>query len=418
LEQRVDPSVFNAVIATIRENVRTNLNSTVHSVEGQLQAKTAAIAACAADHGFHSGTSLPAEYNAAEQAYNDAVGALASSKQDRDTKCSVKDTTCGQRDNEGLTLYNSVVGSNQCSLPEQPAEGTVYDETFVLHNVDDWVETIRLQHTQWSSSKDSCGQQTATCATAGAAVAANETAKAEECSDLEAAKVAGQSAYDGCYNTAKGELDGYNWQALVTEQKSSVEQVETLICYIKVAVKDIKVLRKDGAIACSVTGAQYQEIYECTCTSDDGEEYRETYDVGVTVPAAPAKDVAWDTKGCAVAQAASSSNWHLGELGQNCDTVCSGRGACQAEGRKMLDSAEKMNWFLSSLGAAAPTCTVADPGANQLMNVPMWWENTCFYWNSGNNAACDLQLPVTERQMCCCASSSSECAVTEPTAGR
>jgi len=111
---------------------------------------------------------------------------------------------------------------------------------------------------------------------------------------------------------------------------------------------------------------------------------------------------------------ASLSNWHIGQFYEDCDTVCVGRGACQAEGRKMLDSAQKMNWFLSSLGGAAPTCTVNDPGADKGIHVPSFWQGNCFYYNSGNNAACDRGWSE-ERQMCCCASSSSECAVMEPT---
>jgi hypothetical protein len=298
LEQRVNPSLFDPVIATIREDIRGKLSSTVQSVVAQLQAKVRATAACAANHGFDSGTSLRTAYNAAEQMYNAAVAALASSQQNKDTKCTTKDNTCRQRDDKGLGLYNVVRGSTQCSLPQQPADGTVYDETFVLNNVDQWVEAVEAQHTQWSQFKDSCDTQTAACAIAKAALARNKTAKTQKCSDLEAAKAAGKSAYDDCYNTAKGELDGYDWESEVTAQKSSVEQVETLICYIKVAVKDMEgggSARKDGAIACKDVA---QGQYQCTCTSNDGKEYEQTYDASVTVPTAPAKDTAWDTKGC------------------------------------------------------------------------------------------------------------------------
>jgi len=273
----------------------------VNTVESQLQAKVGAIATCATEHGFDSGTSLPAKYNTAEQAYNSAVAALALSEQDKGTKCSTRDTNCGQRDDHGRTLYSLVRGSTQCALPQQPASTTVYDETFVLNDVDQWTESVEAQHIKWKQFKDVCNSNTATCATADAHLSANLTAKTGKCSELDQAKASGQNAYDGCYYLAEGKLKGYDWQAEVTAQKNSIESVETLICYVKVAVKDMEGggnVRKDGAIACEDVGGGSTAQYKCTCTSNNAQEYQRTYDTSVTVPTVPAKDAAWDTKGC------------------------------------------------------------------------------------------------------------------------
>jgi len=320
---------FAPVIASIRTSLRTDINNTVSGVGTQLQAKMDAISACATNHGYNSaGIATRIAYDSAKSAYDTAKAAVQTATTAAETECGTKDTKCTTRDNRGNALHNTITTGGYCGA----AAPNMFDlENFPLKDASTWADQIKTAVTAWETAATTCATAETTCATKQTDISNALTEKGTKCTALATAATNGKQAYDTCYDTAKGQLTGYDYQAQVTTQKDAIEQIEKLICIVKVAVKSHEeggTANTDGAIACgdvpvSSGGTTTQAQYRCTCTSSSltpSEQYQETYDIGVTVPSEPERDTAWDDKGCADAstttsQPASTTKWtkHLGQ---------------------------------------------------------------------------------------------------------
>jgi len=299
---------FAPVIASIRTSLRTDINNTVSGVGTQLQAKMDAISACATNHGYNSaGIATRIAYDSAKSAYDTAKAAVQTATTAAETECGTKDTKCTTRDNRGNALHNTITTGGDCGA----AAPNMFDlENFPLKDASTWADQIKTAVTAWETAATTCATAETTCATKQTDISNALTEKGTKCTALATAATNGKQAYDTCYDTAKGQLTGYDYQAQVTTQKDAIEQIEKLICIVKVAVKSHEeggTASTDGAIACgdvpvSSGGTTTQAQYRCTCTSSSltpSEQYQETYDIGVTVPSEPEKDTAWDDKGCA-----------------------------------------------------------------------------------------------------------------------
>jgi len=332
---------FAPVIASIRTSLRTDINNTVSGVGTQLQAKMDAISACATNHGYNSaGIATRIAYDSAKSAYDTAKAAVQTATTAAETECGTKDTKCTTRDNRGNALHNTITTGGDCGA----AAPNMFDlENFPLKDASTWADQIKTAVTAWETAATTCATAETTCATKQTDISNALTEKGTKCTALATAATNGKQAYDTCYDTAKGQLTGYDYQAQVTTQKDAIEQIEKLICIVKVAVKSHEeggTASTDGAIACgdvpvSSGGTTTQAQYRCTCTSSSltpSEQYQETYDIGVTVPSEPEKDTAWDDKGCADATTRTTTKtttseavvlWEGAKCNQN-DGTCKG----------------------------------------------------------------------------------------------
>merc|ERR1719265_286813 len=105
---------------------------------------------------------------------------------------------------------------------------------------------------------------------------------------------AGKSAYDKCYNSAKGAYDvslgnaiADTPESVMGTQKAGIRRVETLICYIKVSIRD----GTGSEIDCAPKADM--PVYTCNCNYGGNNVYAHDYATAVSVDAAPDKDTSW-----------------------------------------------------------------------------------------------------------------------------
>jgi len=311
-QRGIDADVFDGVIETVRDIIRTEASATTTDIEASLQTMVDTMAACATDNEYSSGSSdgTSAAYDTEDSAYTTAVGEYDTAYASENATCTEKNTVCDNRDAKGLELYNEVTGSQSCGLPEAADATVLYDDTFVLADVDTWAQTLLAKHTSWDTAKVECTTKEQECAAAETVTAEKETTKTEKCTSLAGATTTGASGYDDCWNTANGAYQAYDSSTILTSIQTSIEAVETLMCYIEVAMegiaKDERSIDTDASMACTFDAAN--ESYDCVCTDGEGtDRYTETYDLTVNWPDAPSEDTSWDDLGCPDAPTTTSA---------------------------------------------------------------------------------------------------------------
>merc|ERR1719271_1910309 len=233
--QKADPltdAMFDPVIEQIRTIVRGNIRDALDGVLGRISAHVKEMYDCADAHGF-AATSA--------DAYAPAATDLANKKQTMKTDCANAKTAIDGRDNAGKTLYETVKNSVGCA------------------------QTVISQHTDWQNAAQAA-------ATAETLCTDGKQAKTLACAKLEQLAAAGKSAYDKCYNQAKGSYDLATQQLLSSDpsspnkvMRSQIENVESLICYIKVAIHD----GEASKFECKQLGMKLV----CGCKDNDKEMY-------------------------------------------------------------------------------------------------------------------------------------------------
>jgi hypothetical protein len=301
----IQPDTFDPAIQSIRQFMKEQIAGDVQTIVDTLAANAAEVDYCAGNYSY-SGSPDTAAYETEESEYSDAEDAHTAAETHENTVCTERDTACTNRDAKGQDLFSEV--SPNCpagnpGLAAEPDDTVAFDDTFLLADVDVYAQAIITKHTAWETAKTTCSEKEVECTEAETATADAYTLVVTECGELESAAVAAAGNYDGCYNTAIGAIQGYAWDDQLTSMKASVEMLETLICYINVAMiglsapKGERSKRTDAQLSCednAETG-----MYDCTCSSDDGEMYTEPYDLSVNEPTVGNEDSSWDDKGCA-----------------------------------------------------------------------------------------------------------------------
>jgi len=307
-QKGIDEDAFDDVIETVRQIIRDEAAATCTNIEGELQTRADAITECGTLHGYSSGAAdgTSFTYDEADNEYATAVSEYETAWGDENVTCTERDTACSNRDAKGQELYNEVTGSSSCALPETPEDTVTYDDSFVLADVDTWANGLITKHTAWDTAKIECTTKEQECSEKETITAEKDTIKTEKCTTLETAATDGLSAYDTCYNTAAGEFAGYSADDQINSIKNSIEAVETLMCYIDVAMEglagdaDSRVASGDSAItSCEMDG----DDFVCNCADANGSRYDEPYNLGLNIPDAPDRDDGWDGLGCAEAAA-------------------------------------------------------------------------------------------------------------------
>jgi len=307
--QKADPltdAMFDPVIEQIRTIVRGNIRDALDGVLGRISAHVKEMYDCADAHGF-AATSA--------DAYAPAATDLANKKQTMKTDCANAKTAIDGRDNAGKTLYETVKNSVGCSQTADVADVPMDALNFPLANVDTFAQTVISQHTDWQNAAQAA-------ATAETLCTDGKQAKTLACAKLEQLAAAGKSAYDKCYNQAKGSYDLATQQLLSSDpsspnevMRSQIENVESLICYIKVAIHD----GEASKFECKQLGMKLV----CGCKDNDKEMYSDIeYDFAATPDLTGKKDRAWNDKGCSA----------LADIGEECavHTDCDS-GTCGSE---------------------------------------------------------------------------------------
>lgn len=307
-QRGIDATVFDDVIESVRQIIRDEAAATCTDIETTYSDNADAVGECSTLHTYATGeeTGTSADYDSADSAYTTAVSEYDDAVSTETTECAERDTACGNRDAKGLDLYNEVAASQYC--PETtPEEELVFDDTFVLADVDSWANTILTKHTAWDTAKIECTTEDQECADAETVTAEKETTKTEKCTSLQTAATDGLSAYDQCYNTATGAYDGFDSSTTLDSIKNSIEAVETLMCYIDVAMEglsaesgDDRTKNTDAQTSCSMD--ETTEEYICDCSNGNGvaapPRYTVAYNLAVNIATPPDRDPSWDPLGC------------------------------------------------------------------------------------------------------------------------
>jgi hypothetical protein len=285
LAQKADPltdAMFDPVIDQIRTIVRSNIKEALAAVTNTIANHVQEMITCAANHGFDSvsGTS-----------YTPADTDLTQKKKTAKDDCETAETAKDSRDNAGKTLYETVKNSVGCSQTADVEDVPMDALNFPLANVDVFAQTVVSQHTDWQNAAQAA-------ATAETKCTQGEQAKTEACAKVQQLADAGKSAYDKCYNQAKGSYDVAVGQLVSTEpsspstaMKSQIENVESLICYIKVAIHD--------GTASKFNCKQMGMMLVCDCVDGDNVMYEDIeYDFAANPDLAVEKNRKWNDKGC------------------------------------------------------------------------------------------------------------------------
>jgi hypothetical protein len=302
-QRGIDATVFDDVIESVRQIIRDEAAATCTDIETSYSDNADAVGECSTLHTYASGTEgTSADYDSADSDYTTAVSEYDDAVSTETTECAERDTACGNRDAKGLDLYNEVAASQYC--PETtPEADLVFDDTFVLADVDSWANTILTKHTAWDTAKIECTTEEQECSDAETVTAEKETTKTEKCTSLQTAATDGLSAYDQCYNTATGAYDGFDSSTTLDSIKNSIEAVETLMCYIDVAMEglsaesaDDRTKNTDATTSCSMDDTT--EEYICDCSDGNGSRYTVAYNLAVNIATPPDRDPSWDPLGC------------------------------------------------------------------------------------------------------------------------
>jgi len=299
---QLDPDTFAPVIDMIRQITREQLVKDVGTITSTLARNAAGVDHCAGNHSFPN-SDVKASYDTEESEYSTATGIHDAAVVEENTVCTERDTACTNRDAKGQDLYNQVGPSMECGLPAEPDDSVTYDDNFLLADVDVYANLLITKHTAWETAKTLCAEKEIECTEKETATAAAYSDVVTECGQLEAVAVSGAGAYDACYNTAMGVINGYAWDQQIASMQSSVEMLETLICYIEVAMiglsapKGEREKRTDASLTCADNAET--GMFECTCDDREGTVYVEAYDLSVTPPQVSPVDTSWDDKGCA-----------------------------------------------------------------------------------------------------------------------
>lgn len=307
--QKADPlthAMFDPVIEQIRTIVRSNVKEAIDGLEGRITTHVKEAYDCSDLHGF---AATSGEF------YSPAATDLTTKKQTMKTDCAAAVTAVDSRDNAGKTLYETVKNSVGCSQTADVADVPMDALNFPLANVDSFAQTVIQQHTDWQNAAQAA-------ATAETLCTNGKQAKTLACAKLQQLADAGKSAYDKCWNQAKGSYDLATQQLLSTDpsspmeaMRSQIENVESLICYIKVAIDD----GEASKFECKQLGMKLV----CDCKDGDKEVYSDVeYDFAANPDLIGEKDRAWNDKGCSA----------LADLNEACSvhTDCDS-GACGAD---------------------------------------------------------------------------------------
>jgi len=275
-------AAFDPVIDSIRTTVRTNIQESIDAVTGVVSRNVQEMKDCAADHGFAA---------TAATAYTPAQTELDQAKTDSKTACDSAATSTQARDNAGKTLYETVKNSVGCSQTADVADVPMDALNFPLAGAGTYAQSLITQHQEWQTAAQAASTADSACTT-------GKQKKTEECAKVEQIAAAGKSAYDKCYNQAKGSYDtnivstrSHAPNSAMQSQKAMIENVESLICYIKVAIVD----GSASKFECKEEG----DKLICGCTDSGKEIYSGVeYNFSATAEEAEEKDTEWNDKGC------------------------------------------------------------------------------------------------------------------------
>lgn len=314
LAQKADPltdAMFDPVIDQIRTIVRSNIQEALSAVTGAIATHVKEMSDCSDTHGFAATSSMT--YGPAETDYT-------TKKQTAKTDCETAETAKESRDNAGKTLYETVKNSVGCSQTADVEDVPMDALNFPLANVNVFAQTVISQHTDWQNAAQ-------TAATAETTCTQGKQAKTTACAKLQQLADAGKSAYDKCYNQARGSYDVAVGQLVdsgpsgpTASMKSQIENVESLICYIKVAIHD--------GSASKFNCKQVGMMLICDCLDGEKEMYADIeYDFAAHPELKGDKDRAWNDKGCS----ALAANGEECALATDCDSGVCEDSKCAAE---------------------------------------------------------------------------------------
>lgn len=308
-----DATAFDEIITKIRDNTAQAIYTEIDTVQNEMANKGAAITQCATTHGYLHNSDA---YLSAKEGYEQATQAHGTAAQEHTGICQASLHDCSSRDQAGLALYHEVVGSPNCELPMQPSPTTVFDESFPLAQAAEWASTIGNKHEIWSVAKGMCSNGEVQCSNAEAHEADLLMHLVATCSNLAEAKQRGLSAYDECFDLAQGDLAGFHESIhfMFEGWGTAIEQLETLICYIKVGsahlASDSIGALPETSLSCAhgPIGPMGPTEMTCDCSAvaNQQQAFHQTWQFPVQEPVMPPRDIEWDhVDGCVVEQPAA-----------------------------------------------------------------------------------------------------------------
>jgi len=287
----LDPDAFRGVFESLRADLKNATNNTMQSIEATQAEMINDVTACQTNHGFVAGLGRHDQYVNAEQAHQAAV-------REANSKCETQDRDCDDRDIKAMSLHDAF--AHVATTYHNHAVPTVFDLTgFYLKDSDDWLEEATGKHRAWQEAAILCASAGQTCSQA-------KNNRTQACAALEDAGRNGKDDYNACHQRETGEKDGYDATipTLVANQKSSIENLEKVLCIVEVAVRSHGgTPRTDGQMSCTDLDAEQSGLikYKCECTSPSSNPplvYSVTYTTQLDSMPTPARNTVWDTKGC------------------------------------------------------------------------------------------------------------------------